>query len=63
VDVDRQEEACHERVVGWNLAAMTEEDSVAEIADQEMAHGSFQRKLRKWRLRFEERRDGVAASR
>ena len=26
VGVDRQEEADHERVVGWNLAAMTEKD-------------------------------------
>jgi len=24
--VDRQEEADHERVVGWNLAAITEKD-------------------------------------
>jgi len=29
VEVDRQEEAGHERVVGWNLAAMTEEDAKA----------------------------------
>jgi len=29
VGVDRQEEADHERVVGWNLAAMTEEDAEA----------------------------------
>jgi len=29
VDVDTQEEADHERVVGWNLAAMTEEDKEA----------------------------------
>ena len=27
--VDKQEEADHERVVGWNLAAMTEEDTEA----------------------------------
>jgi hypothetical protein len=26
VEVDRQEKAGHERIVGWNLAAMTEED-------------------------------------
>jgi len=29
VEVDRQEEVGHERVVGWNLAAMTEEDTKA----------------------------------
>ena len=29
VEVDRQEEACHERVGGWNLAGMTEEDAEA----------------------------------
>jgi len=29
VGVDRQEEADHERVVGWNLAAMMEEDTEA----------------------------------
>jgi len=29
VGVDRQEEADHERVVGWNLAAMTDEDAEA----------------------------------
>jgi len=29
VEVDRQEEADHERVVGWNLAAMTEKDAEA----------------------------------
>jgi len=29
VEVDRQEEAGHERVVGWNIAAMTEEDAKA----------------------------------
>ena len=29
VEVDRQEEAGHERLVGWNLAAMTEEDGKA----------------------------------
>jgi len=29
---------------------------VAEIPDQEIAHGSFRRKLRKWRFRFEEQR-------
>jgi len=29
VDVERQEEAGHERVVGWNIAAMTEEDAKA----------------------------------
>ena len=28
VEVDIQEEAGHERVVGWNLAAMTEEDAM-----------------------------------
>jgi len=32
VGVDRQEEADHERVVGWNLAAMTEKD--AETAEK-----------------------------
>jgi hypothetical protein len=36
---------------------------VAEIPDQEIAHGSFHRKLRKLRFRFEERREGVAAAR
>ena len=36
---------------------------VAEIPDQEIAQGSFRRKLRKWRFRFEERREGVAAAR
>jgi len=36
---------------------------VAEIPDQEIAHGSFRRKLRKWRFRFEECREGVAAAR
>jgi len=30
----------------------------AEIPDQEIAHGSFRRKLRKWRFRFEEQRRG-----
>jgi hypothetical protein len=29
VEVDRPEEAGHERVVGWNLAAMTEEEAKA----------------------------------
>jgi len=29
VGVDRQEEAHHERVVGWNLAALTEKDAEA----------------------------------
>jgi len=29
VDVARQEEAGHQRVVGWNLAAMSEEDAKA----------------------------------
>jgi hypothetical protein len=29
VEVDSQEEAGHERVVGWNLAAITEEDAKA----------------------------------
>ena len=29
---------------------------VAEIPDQEIAHGSFRRKLRTWRFRFEEQR-------
>ena len=29
VEVERQEEAGHERVLGWNLAAMTEEDAKA----------------------------------
>jgi len=29
VEVDRQEEAGHERVVGWNIAAMTEKDAKA----------------------------------
>jgi len=32
VGVDRQEEADHERVIGWDLAAMTKED--AEAADK-----------------------------
>jgi len=36
---------------------------VAEIPDQEIAHGSFHRKLRKWRFHFEELRKGVAAAR
>jgi len=36
---------------------------VAEIPDQEIAHGSFGRKLRKWRSHFEEHREGVAAAR
>jgi len=34
--------------------------SVAEIPAQEIPHGSFLRKLRKWRFRFEECREGVA---
>jgi len=34
-----------------------------EIPDQEIAHSSFCRKLRNWRFRFEERREGVAAAR
>jgi len=40
VGVDRQEEADHERVVGWNLAAMTEKDVeaagklLAELAEE-----------------------------
>jgi len=34
-----------------------------ESRDQEIAHGSFRRKLRKLRFRFEERREGVAAAR
>jgi len=29
VEADRHEEAGHERVVGWNLAGMTEEDAKA----------------------------------
>jgi hypothetical protein len=29
VEVDRQKEAGHERVAGWNIAAMTEEDAKA----------------------------------
>jgi hypothetical protein len=29
VDVETQEEADHERIVGWNLPAMTEEDEEA----------------------------------
>jgi hypothetical protein len=29
VEVDRQEELGHERVVEWNLASMTEEDAKA----------------------------------
>jgi len=29
VGVDRQEEADHERIVGWNLAAITEKDTEA----------------------------------
>ena len=32
VEVARQEQACHERVGGWNLAGMTEED--AEIVEK-----------------------------
>jgi hypothetical protein len=36
---------------------------VAEIPDQEIAHCSIRRKLRKWRFRIEERRAGVAAAR
>jgi hypothetical protein len=36
---------------------------VAEIPDPEIAHGSFLRKLPKWRLQFEECREGVAAAR
>jgi hypothetical protein len=43
----------------WNA----EERGVAEIPDQEIAHSSFRRKLRKWRFRFEEHREGVAAAR
>jgi len=38
VEVDRQEEAGHERVVGWNLAARTEEDvKAAETLWMELA--------------------------
>jgi hypothetical protein len=41
VEVDRQEEAGHERVAGWNLAAMTEEDAkAAEKRWMEVAKGS-----------------------
>jgi hypothetical protein len=29
VDVDRQEEVGHKQVVGWNIAAMTEDDAKA----------------------------------
>jgi hypothetical protein len=36
---------------------------VAEIPDQEIAQCSFRRKPRKWRFRFEERRERVAAAR
>jgi len=38
-------------------------DAVAEMPDQEIAHGSHCRKLRKWRFRVEEHREGVAAAR
>jgi hypothetical protein len=43
VEVDRQEEVGHERVVGWNLATMTEEDVEAAEKlwielDHERAH-------------------------
>jgi hypothetical protein len=37
--------------------------AVAEIPDQEIAHCRFRRKLRKWRFRFEECREAVAAAR
>ena len=36
---------------------------MAEILDPEIAHGSFRRRLRKWRFRFEQRGEGVAAAR
>jgi hypothetical protein len=36
---------------------------VAEILDQEIAHCTIRRKLRKWRFRIKERREGVAAAR
>jgi len=43
VGVDRQEEADHERVVGWNLAAMMEEDvEVAEKLWMELAKERIQ---------------------
>jgi len=48
----------HQTAIGSILYA-----AVAEIPDQEIAHCSFLRKLRKWRFRFEERREGVAAAR
>jgi hypothetical protein len=41
VEVARQEEVGHERVVGWNLAAMTEEDAkAAEKLRMELAKES-----------------------
>jgi hypothetical protein len=37
-EVDSQEEAGHERVVGWNIAAITEEDvKAAETLWKELA--------------------------
>ena len=40
MDGDRQEEAARELVVGWNLAAMTEEDvKAAEKVWMELAKG------------------------
>jgi len=38
-------------------------NGVADISEQEMSHSTFRRKLRKWRFRFEERSEGLAAVR
>jgi hypothetical protein len=38
-------------------------DTVAEILGEEIAHGSFCRELQRWRFRFEECREGIAAVR
>jgi hypothetical protein len=48
---------------GKMVAAGLKDSTVAEIQDQEIAYSSFCRYLRKWRFRFEERREGVAAAR
>jgi len=37
--------------------------AVAEIPDLEISHGSFCRKLRKWRFHFKDHMEGVAAAR
>jgi len=51
------------RVYANQLKVNSRSAVVAEIPDQEIANGSFRSKLREWRCRFDERREGVAAAR